>query len=204
VQVGGQAMADRYTYIPLIGIFIIVAWGVPELISKWRYKEKVLSISVGIIIPTLLVTTWWQVSHWKDSISIFRHTIKVTEKYPNLAIIHNNLGIALFSKQKNEEAISHYKMALKLKPSHAKAHYNLGIVLLADQKNEKSISHYKMALKLNPNFTNAHYNLGIVLLQKGAMKEAVHHFRETVRLRPDLVAARDYLKFALHRSQKTE
>jgi len=204
VQVGGQAMADRYTYIPLIGIFIIVAWGVPELISKWRYKEKVLSISVGIIIPTLLVTTWWQVSHWKDSISIFRHTIKVTEKYPNLAIIHNNLGIALFSKQKNEEAISHYKMALKLKPSHAKAHYNLGIVLLADQKNEKSISHYKMALKLNPNFTNAHYNLGIVLLQKGAMKEAVHHFRETVRLRPDLVAVRDYLKFALHRSQKTE
>ena len=77
VQVGGQAMADRYAYIPLIGIFIIVAWGVPELISKWRYKEKVLSIAdaaaikstqaalVGIIIFTLLITTWWQVSHWK-------------------------------------------------------------------------------------------------------------------------------------------
>ena len=66
VQVGGQAMADRFTYIPLIGIFIIVAWGVPELISKWHYKEKVLSISVGIIIFTLLITTWGQVSHWKN------------------------------------------------------------------------------------------------------------------------------------------
>jgi len=65
VQVGGQAMADRFTYIPLIGIFIIVAWGVPELISKWRHKEKVLSVSAGIIIPILLITTWWQVSHWK-------------------------------------------------------------------------------------------------------------------------------------------
>jgi len=87
VQVGGQAMADRYTYIPLIGIFIIAAWGVPELISKWRYKEKVLSISVGIIIPTLLVTTWWQVNHWKNSITVFKHAIRVTDKkYPDFAL----------------------------------------------------------------------------------------------------------------------
>jgi len=115
VQVGGQAMADRYTYIPLIGIFIIVAWGVPELMSKWRYKEKVLSISVGIIIFTLLITTWRQVSHWKNSITIFKHAIRVTDKkYPNLALIHNNLGIALRAEQKNEEAIAHYKMAIKL------------------------------------------------------------------------------------------
>ena len=96
VQVGGQAMADRYTYIPLIGIFIIAAWGVPELISKWRYKEKVLSISVGIIIFTLLITTWRQVSHWKNSITIFKHAIRVTDKkYPNFSVVHNNLGIAL-------------------------------------------------------------------------------------------------------------
>jgi len=112
VQAGGHAMADRYAYIPLIGIFIIVAWGVPELMSKWRYKEKVLSISVGIIIFTLLITTWRQVSHWKNSITIFKHAIRVTDKkYPNFASIHNNLGIALSAEQKNEEAISHYKMA---------------------------------------------------------------------------------------------
>merc|ERR1711969_513138 len=97
VQIGGQAMADRYAYIPLIGIFIIVAWGVPELISKWRYKEKVLSISVGIIIFALLITTWRQVSHWKNSITIFKHAIQVTDKkYPNFSGVHNNLGTALF------------------------------------------------------------------------------------------------------------
>ena len=117
VQVGGQAMADRYTYIPLIGIFIIVAWGVPELISKWNHKEKVLSVSVGIIILILLITTWGQVSHWKNSITIFKHAIRVTDKkYPNFAIGDNNLGIALVAEGKNEEAISHYKMAIKLNP----------------------------------------------------------------------------------------
>ncbi len=135
VQVGVQAMADRYAYIPLIGIFIIVAWGVPELISKWRYKEKVLSVSAGIIIFALLITTWKQVSHWKNSITIFKHAIRVTDKkYPTFAAVHNNLGIALFAKQKNEEAISHYKMAIKLKPTHAKAHNNLGNALF--QKGE--------------------------------------------------------------------
>jgi len=205
VQVGVQAMADRYTYIPLIGIFIIVAWGVPELMSKWRYKEKVLSISVGIIIPILLITTWWQVSHWKNSITIFKHAIRVTDKkYPNLALIHNNLGIALFADGKNEEAISHFKMAIKLKPNHTNAHYNLGNALFSMNETEEAISHYKMAIKLKPNYTNAHYNLGYALLQKGEMKEAVHHFRETLKLRPDFAAARNHLELALLRLQELE
>jgi len=160
VQVGGQAMADRYSYIPLIGIFIIVAWGVPELISKWRYKEKVLSISVGIIVFTLLITTWRQVSHWKNSITIFKHAIRVTDKkYPHFASIHYNLGIALFTKQKNEEAISHYKMAIKLKPDGADAYNNLGAVLFSIKKTEEALSHYKMAIKLNPDFADAHNHL---------------------------------------------
>ena len=205
VQVGGQAMADRYTYIPLIGIFIIVAWGVPELISKWRYKEKVLSVSVGLIIPILLVITWWQVSHWKNSITIFKHAIRVTDKkYPDLALIHNNLGIALRAEQKKEEAISHYKMAIKLNPNYTKAHYNLGNALFSMNETEEAISHYKMAVKLNPNYTNGHYNLGYALLQKGEMKEAVHHFRETLKLRPDFVEVRDKLEFALLRLQELE
>jgi uncharacterized membrane protein YfhO len=79
LKIGPHAMADRYAYISLIGIFIIVAWGVPELISKWRYKKKILSIAAGIIIPVLLITTWEQVSYWKNSITIFQHTIRVTD-----------------------------------------------------------------------------------------------------------------------------
>jgi len=205
VQIGGQAMADRYTYIPLIGIFIIVAWGVPELMSKWRYKEKVLSISVGIIIFTLLITTWRQVSHWKNSITIFEHAIRVTDKkYPTLSRIHYNLGIALVAEGKTEEAISHYKMAIKLNPDYAEAYSNLGVVLFAERKIEEAISHYKMAIKLKPDYALAHNTLGNALVEKGEMKEAVHHYRETVRLRPDLVAARENLEFALLRSQELE
>tara|TARA_Y100000588_G_C14223038_1_gene911899 strand:- start:493 stop:2145 length:1653 start_codon:yes stop_codon:yes gene_type:complete len=203
VQVGGQSIADHFTYIPLIGIFIIVAWGVPELISKWRYKEKLLSVSAGIIIFILMITTWKQVSHWKSSITIFEHAIMVTEKkYPKFAGIYNNLGIALYAKGENEEAISHYKMAIKVNPFHTKAYYNLGIAFFAKKKNEEAISYYKMAIKLSPNFTNAHYNLGLALVQKGQMKEAVHHFRETLRVKPDFIGARDYLEFALMRLQK--
>ena len=119
IQVGSQAMADRYAYVPLIGIFIIVAWGVPELISKWRYKEKVLSVSGGIIIFLLLITTWKQVSHWKNNITVFEHAVRVTDKeYPSFALIHNNLGNALDAEGKNAEAISHYKMAIELNPNY--------------------------------------------------------------------------------------
>jgi tetratricopeptide (TPR) repeat protein len=198
VQVGGQAMADRYIYIPLIGIFIIVAWGVPELISKWRHKEKVLSVSAGIIIPILLITTWWQVSHWKNSITIYKHAIRVTDKkYPNLALIHNNLGIALFAEQKNEEAISHFKMAIKLRPIHTKAHNNLGIALRAEQKKEEAISHYKMAIKLNPNYTKAHYNLGNALFSMNETEEAISHFKMAIKLNPNYTRAHYNLGYVL-------
>jgi len=201
VQVGVQAMADRFTYIPLIGIFIIIAWGVPELLSKWRFKKKVLSVSAGIIIVTLLITTWKQVSHWKSSITIYKHAIRVTDtKYPALALVHNNLGIHLLGERKNREATSHFKIAIKTNPSNIRAYYNLGIALTADRQYKEAVFYYKMAIRLYPNFTNAHYNLGIVLMRKGALKEATHHFRETVRLRPDFVKAHDYLKSALSQS----
>jgi len=205
VQAGGHAMADRYAYIPLIGIFIIVAWGVPELISKWRYKGKVLSISVGIIIFTLLITTWEQVSHWKNSITIFKHAIRVTDKkYPNFASIHNNLGIALVAEGKNEEAISHYKMAIKIKPDYAEAHYKLGNNLSAEGKNEEAISHYKMAIKIKPDYAEAHNNLGAVLFHAEMTEEAIDYFKEAIRIRPDFAAAQKNLETVLLRSEELE
>jgi len=172
ITLGSHLIADRYAYLPLIGIFVVIAWGVPELLKEWHYRKNVLKASAGLLILTLMLITWIQVSHWKSSITVFKHAIKVTDKkYPNFALVHNNLGIALRAdEQKNEEAITHYKMAIKLKPDYAKAYHNLFM---------------------------AHNNLGHALLQKGKMKEAVHHYRETVRLRPDLVAARDNLEFAL-------
>jgi len=118
VQISWAAMADRYAYISLIGIFVIIAWGVPELLKEWHYRKNVLKASAGILILTLMPITWLQVSHWKSSITVFKHAIKVTDKkYPGFSVVHNNLGIALVAEGKNEEAISHYKMAIKLKPT---------------------------------------------------------------------------------------
>jgi len=198
VQAGGHAMADRYAYIPLIGIFIIVAWGVPELISKWRYKGKVLSISVGIIIFTLLITTWEQVSHWKNSITILKHAIRVTDKkYPDTARIHYNLGFALFSIKKTEEAISHYKMAIKLNPDYAEAYINLGAVLFHAKMTEEAIDYFKEAIKLNPDFADAHNNLGAALVAEGKIEEAISHYKMAIKIKPDYVEAHNNLGNAL-------
>ena len=200
VQVGGQAMADRFVYIPLIGIFIIFAWALPELLSKWYFKKKVLSVVAGVIIFTLLIKTWEQVSLWKNSITIFSHTISVTDKkHPNFAVIHNNLGIALFDDRKNEEAISNFKMAIKLMPTNTKAHYNLGIALFSGRKYEEAIYHYKMAIKLQPNHTSAHYNLGNALFEVNQFEEAISQFKMAIKLRPNFTNAHYNLGYILVR-----
>ena len=198
ITLGHHLIADRYAYLPLIGIFVIIAWGVPELLKKWRYRKNVLKASAGILILTLMLITWIQVSHWKSSITVFEHAIKVTDKkYPGFSVVHNNLGIALRAEQKKEEAITHYKMAIELKPSYAEAHNNLGIVLVAEQKKEEAITHYKMAIELKPDFAEAHYHLGNTLVQTGEIKEAVGHYRETLRLKPNFVLAQKSLEKAL-------
>ena len=130
ITLGPHLIADRYAYLPLIGIFVIIAWGVPELLKEWHYRKNVLKASAGILILTLMPITWIQVSHWKSSITVFKHAIKVTDKkYPNFVAVHNNLGAALVAEGKNEEAISHYKMAIKINPDFALAQKNLETVL---------------------------------------------------------------------------
>jgi len=191
ITVGHHLIADRYAYLPLIGIFVIIAWGVPELLKEWHYRKNVLKASAGILILTLMLITWIQVSHWKSSITVFKHAIKVTDKkYPNFAAVHNNLGLALLAERRNEEAITHYKMAIKLiMPTHAEAHNNLGNALSAERRNEEAISHYKMAIKLKPKYAQAHSNLGTALFYKGRIDEAIPHYRTAIKLKPDYAEA---------------
>jgi len=202
---GPHLIADRYAYLPLIGIFVIIAWGVPELLKEWPYRKNVLKASAGILILTLMPITWIQVSHWKSSITVFKHAIKVTDKkYPTFAAAHNNLGNALSAEGKIEEAISHYKMAIKLKPDYAAAHYNLGNALVAERKNEEAISHYKMAIELKPNYVAAHYNLGIALVAEGKIEEAISHYKMAIKLSPDYAEAYNNLGAVLFAERKNE
>ena len=104
---------------------------------------------------------------WKNSITIFNHAVRVTDKkYPSFSLAYNNLGQGLYLKGKKEEAISNYMKAIQLNPMHIKAYYNLGIALYAEGRNMEAISNYKIAIKLRPGFAYAHYNLGLVLLQE--------------------------------------
>jgi len=166
ITLGPHLIADRYAYLPLIGIFVIIAWGVPELLKEWRYRKNVLTASAGILILTLMPITWIQVSHWKSSITVYKHAIRVTDKkYPGFSVVHNNLGIALFAEGKNEEAISHYKMAIKLKPDYADAHNNLGGALFHAKMTEEAIDYFKEAIRIRPGFTAAQKNLEMALLR---------------------------------------
>ena len=204
VQTGSIAMADRYAYVPLIGIFIIIAWGLPELLAKWRLRSRILTIAAGIWIPTLMLMTWNQVSHWKNSITIFSHAIEVTDiEYPDFLLAHNNLANALLAEGRTGKAISHYKMAINLMPDYAVNHNHLANALFAEQKTEEAISHFKMAIELMPDYAIAHNNLGTVLLAEQKTEEAISHYKTAVKLLPDYATAHYNLGFALMKEKKT-
>ena len=204
VQTGSIAMADRYAYVPLIGIFIIIAWGLPELLAKWRLRSRILTIAAGIWISTLMLMTWNQVSHWKNSITIFSHAIEVTDiKYPDFLLAHNNLANALLAEGRTGKAISHYKMAINLMPDYAVNHSHLANALFAEQKTEEAISHFKMAIELMPDYAIAHNNLGTVLLAEQKTEEAISHYKTAVKLLPDYATAHYNLGFALMKEKKT-
>jgi tetratricopeptide (TPR) repeat protein len=215
VQVGSQAMADRYTYLSLIGLFIMIAWGVPSVLAGWRYRRIVLAISTAIVVLGCVVGTWWQVRYWKDSVTLFKHTVKVTS---NNHFAHNNLGVALARGGRLDEATYHYSQALRIKPDRAEVHNNLGNALaaqgnvdravghysqaleMANQgKTEEAINHYTEALKLEPDYAGAHYNLGTVLAEQGRTEEAINHITEALRIMPYWAGAHNNLGVLLER-----
>jgi len=196
VQVGSQAMADRYTYVPLIGLFIIVAWGVPDLLKGWSCRRIVLTVSTGMLLLGFMLYTPTQVSNWKNSTALFKHALHVN---PNNYVAHNNLGNALAEQGKLDRAISHYSKALRIKPDYAKAHNNLGSALAKQGKLEEAIYYLAQALRVRPDYLEAHYNLGSALARQGKLHEAIGHFSEALRIRPDYADARRNLNIVLQK-----
>jgi protein O-mannosyl-transferase len=179
VQVGSQAMADRYTYVTLIGLFIIIAWGANDLLSKWRHRKIWLSTLAAIILPVLIVLTWKQVQYWENGITLFKHTLRHTS---NNYVIHNNLGIVLREQGRTEEAIKHYLQALRSNPDYALAHYNLSNAYAEQGKNKKVIEACKHAIRIKPDYADAHYNLGVAYGGSGKYEEAVEAFKQVIRI----------------------
>jgi Flp pilus assembly protein TadD len=194
VQAGAQSMADRFTYVPLIGLFLIVAWGTVDLTVKCRAARFLLPVGAGVVLSGLMICTWLQVRHWGDSISLFEHALRVTE---NNAFIHNNLGNALFRQGQVEQAMAHYAEALRLRPNDAVAHIKLGLALLSQGQVEQAMAHYAEALRLQPDFDEAHIYLGNALFRQGQVEKAMAHYAEVLRLYPRSAVAHINLGLAL-------
>ena len=194
IQVGEQALADRFTYVPLIGLFIMVAYGMAELTARWRPAGFLLPVGAGMVLTALMICTWLQVGYWRDSASLFAHALQVTS---NNALAHNNLGIALLSQGKVDQAITHCEEAVRLQPNYAKAHYNLANTLFSRGEVNQALAQYEGALQLQPNYAKAHNSLGLALLSQGKVDQAVAHFEKSLSIQPDSPAAHNNLGMAL-------
>ena len=200
VQVGGQAMADRYTYIPLIGLFIIVAWGVSDLFKKWQHKKNFLGVSIMIILSSLAWKTFHQLGYWKNGIVLFENAVSVTE---NNYLAHNNLGTA-YGPVDLDKAIYHYKAALKIKPDYVTAFFNLGIVMEKKGKTDEAIANYLEALRINPNYLEVYNNLGVVLFKKGDYEGAALYFNKALKINPQKTDARNNIANVLFAQGKVD
>ena len=194
IQVGDFSRADRFTYVPLIGVFLALTWGAYELTRRWRYQVLALSVAGGAAIVLCLALTRQQLGYWQDSETLFRHALEVTE---NNYLAHNNLGVALDKKGQIDEAIRQYQEAIRLKPDYADAHNNLGVALDKKGQTDEAIRQYQEALRLKPDYAEAHNNLGIALVKKGQIDEAIRQFQEAIRLKPDYADAHNNLGIAL-------
>jgi tetratricopeptide (TPR) repeat protein len=186
VQVGYQSMADRYTYIPLIGLFIMVSWGFPEVMKNVRYRKHILAACSTLIIFALMLVTAKQVSYWKNSISLFKHCLQVTS---NNGLAHDALGTALATIGKTQEAIFHFREALKIDPDDSMVQTNLSAKLAMQGEGKEALVHFQEALKLDPRNTLSMVNMGILLAKQDRTDEALEYFQNAIRIRPDYADA---------------
>jgi tetratricopeptide (TPR) repeat protein len=201
VQTGGQAMADRWTYLPSLGVLILAIWGAEELTRGWRYQGVALWVAGGVALVLCLGLTRQQIGYWRDRETLFRHAFEVTE---DNAVGHNGFGIALGRKGQTDEAIRQFQEALRLKPDYGEAHKNLGIALFREGQIDEAIRQLQEAVRLEPAHADAHNNLGAALFQKGQSDEAIHHFQEAIRLEPDHTDAHYNLGVALGSKGQTD
>jgi len=181
-QVGWQARADRYTYLPQIGLYILVTWAVLDLSAGWRRQPQILGVTAAILLAALSWRAYIQTSYWHDSEMLWTHALAVT---PKNDVAENNLGIVLLGRGRVDEAISRFQTAVDLRPENAPAHDNLAKAFLQKGQAPKAMEHYRRLLEIQPDNGEAHNILGTVLVQQGRIKEAIDEWRETLAFQPE-------------------
>ena len=174
-------MADRFLYVPSVGLFVALAWGLGEVLGRWRLPKPAVASAAALVLLALALRSRDQLRHWRDGEALFRHALEVTE---NNYFAHNNLGAALVEKGQIEEAMRQFQEAIRLRPDEANAHYNLGNALLKKGQTDAAIAQFQEAVRLKPDSPVTHYNLGIGLSIKGRTDAAISQFQEAIRLKP--------------------
>jgi tetratricopeptide (TPR) repeat protein len=181
VQVGSFSMADRFTYIPLIGLFIMMAWGVPDLLKKWNYREKIILASSVLSILCLSIITWTQVGYWQNSITLFDHTLKVTD---NNWLIYNNRGLTYSVLGNYEQAIEDYDKAIEINPGYAEAYNNRGNDYNSLGNYKQAIEDLNRAIKIRPVYAEAYFNRGTAYTGLGNYRQAIEDLTWAIKIRP--------------------
>lgn len=201
VQVGSQALADRYTYVPLIGIFIMITWGISDWISKKHYGKIGLFIASASILSILMITSRMQVKYWSNSVTLFEHAIHVTG---DNSIAQLNLGEALAEEGNIEKAVGHYKTALKLKPNLTAANLNIGVYFRKEGKLDEAVKHFSKALNGNSHSAAALNEIGDTLGKKGDISGAAKYYLEAIRINPGYAKAYNNLGVIMAGRNKVE
>jgi tetratricopeptide (TPR) repeat protein len=186
VQVGAQAMADRFTYVPLIGVFVAIAWGFPETAKRLRIPHLVSAGTRIAMIMALAGVAWNQVGYWRNSVTLFSRALTVTNSN---WLACNNLGTALEDSNRFTQAIPYFQEAIRIKPDYALAWNNLGEAYLETGQFQKAVSYHWEAIRLQPNSPTAWNNLGAALLQLGQTRQAIEYSMQAARIKPDAYEA---------------
>jgi tetratricopeptide (TPR) repeat protein len=191
MQVGGQSRADRYTYIPMVGLLWILGWGAADVIKNWPRAKPVIAAAAVVSCAACMALSWRQAGYWQNGVTLFRHAVDVTgDNY----WARYNLGDALYVQANSlmnsghgSEAIDRFEEALRARPNYAEADNNLGILLAKTPgRTAEAIAHFEAALRLDPKLVEAHRNLGMLLSSvPGRVSDAIAHLEAAERLQPD-------------------
>ncbi|MFL5244542.1 MAG: tetratricopeptide repeat protein [Gemmataceae bacterium] len=185
VQVGVQSHADRYTYLPIIGLFILIIWGITDLAARGRFKKLLMGAGFGAVL-TCSMLSLIQAGYWQDSVILWDHALMVAKSNP---VAHHNLGIALAQAGKPDEALFHLSKALELDPGSSENHYNLAVAVLESDPG-RATQEFAETVRLNPDHLQSHRNLARLYGKEGKQKEAIEELHEILRLDPDDFQAR--------------
>ena len=201
IQVGAHSMADRYAYVPFIGLFIITIWGARDMMRRLSLKKEWLAVAALCMLISLAVLSRVQLSYWRNTTALFEHALVVN---PNNHLAHNLLGLESMGKMEFAQAQQRFMQAIKIGPKYAPAYNNLGLVLLEQERFDEAAERFSQAFKVDPNSVDALNNLGIVWLKKGNFPKATVQFSQAMKVDPNYAPAYGNMGLVLAAQERYE